>query len=333
MLYFIISTIIFSGIVIWYYLKCSKLKSSLHFLKSELLHAEACNENQLAALQNLTTTNTELNALARLVQQSPNAIMLMDSNGNVTYVNKGFEQMYGYNYAEFIAARGSNYRKTSFSPQVQERINRIFATKKPVKYEALNITKNGRELWTQTALMPITDENDTVTGMVTIDTDIHSRITSSDRLIERLEEMNKKIDTMASQFGTLVCETNALFDSIDKLNRLIEQTDQIVNFIKEISDKTKILGINASIEANIAGQYGRGFRVVANEIVEISNKTIQSVSQISKLFSSVSNNQEQILKDKEITANAISCYEAMIAQLKKDIFEIESAVGELKTFN
>jgi PAS domain S-box-containing protein len=257
--------------------------------------------------------------------------MMMDKDGNVLSINEGFENMYEYSFKEFIAARGSNYRKTSFSPKVIERIDYIFKNKKPFKYEALNITKTGKELWTQTALVPLLDKNGNVDGMVTIDTDIHKRIVSSDKLIERMELINAQIDSMSKEFRLLELETRSLFESINQLQELFSQTDQIVRFIKEISDKTKILGINASIEANIAGAHGRGFRVVANEIVEISNKTIASVQEISQLLSSVSNNQEQLQKEKQISEESIASYQKLIKTLKKDIREIEAAINEFKT--
>ena len=279
----------------------------------------------------LTKENKSMNQITRLVQQSPNAIMMMDKEGNVLSTNHGFTNMYEYSYNDFIKARGNNYRRTSFSPKVLERIDLIMKTKKPVKYEALNITKSGKELWTQTALTPIIDSNGNIDGMATIDTDIHNRIVSSDKLIEKMESIYQHIDTMSNQFKLLESETRTLFESINQLQSLITQTDQIVRFIKEISDKTKILGINASIEANIAGSYGRGFRVVANEIVDISNQTINSVSKINQLLSSVSTNQEQLLKEKEVSEGAIESYQNMINTLKKEILEVENAIENFKT--
>lgn len=276
---------------------------------------------------------TAMEPIVHLVQQSPNAIMIMDKEGNVLSVNKGFELMYEYSYHEFIAARGNNYHRTSFSPKVIERIQYIMETKMPYKYEALNITKSGRELWTQTALVPILDQQRNVDGMVTIDTDIHKRVVASDKLIEKMESINLKIDSMSRQFNFLEAETRSLFDSINQLQDLIKQTDQIIKFIKEVSDKTKILGINASIEANIAGPYGRGFRVVANEIVDISNKTVLAVTKIAYLLSSVNNNQEQLLREKQISGEAIDNFQSMILTLKKDIAEVERAINEIKTLS
>lgn len=313
------------------YLKIKTLAKNILTVEDEKSHILKENSVLNKELSILTSENQELNKLARLVRQSPNAIMLMDKDGNVYSVNKGFEDMYEYNYYEFIAARGSNYRKTSFSSEVIERIERIEKTKKPVIYEALNITKSGKELWTQTALVPILDEKGNLDGMVTIDTDIHQRFVTSDNLIQTMEAINDKIDHMAEQFKVLTGEAKSLFERINESKQLIEQTDQIVKFIKEISDKTKILGINASIEASIAGSHGRGFRVIANEIVEISNKTINSVSQISSLLSSVSIKQDELSKEKAESENAITEHQKLIKLLKNEISDVENAIAKLKS--
>ena len=275
----------------------------------------------------------ELEKLARLVIQSPNGIMVMDAEGNVLWINQGFTNMYEYNYKEFIAARGGNIRKTSFNPRVQERLERLERTKKPVMYEAINVTKTGKNLWTQTALVPILDENGKIDGMVTIDSDIHKRVTISDNLIEKLEDINHKIDHMSSQFDNLVVQTKSLFDSINESKQMIGETGQIIKFVKDVSDKTKILGINAAIEANIAGKAGNGFRIIAGEIVDISDKTVNSVKRIVGLLNSVSNKQEQLIKEKAVSENTILEHEKLIHQLKIEIGEVEKAIADLKSLN
>ncbi|HEY9124238.1 MAG TPA: methyl-accepting chemotaxis protein [Bacteroidales bacterium] len=267
----------------------------------------------------------------RLVQQSPNAIMLMDKDANVIWTNKGFEQMYEYTYKEFIAARGGNYRKTSFHPAVHERLDKLARTKKPIKYEALNITRTGKELWTQTALMPILGDDDELIGMVTIDTDIHQRVVESDSVMEKMEDINKKMDEIFVYFKAMKKESRDLFESINNSKQWIEQTDEIVKFIKEISDKTKILGINASIEAHVAGSYGVGFRVISNEIVEISHQTTNSVAEISKILENIKKSHDGLLQNKHDTEKTMELYNEKMKDLKKEIIEVENAIQMFKT--
>lgn len=267
----------------------------------------------------------------RLVDQSPNAIMLMDPDGNIISINEGFTKMYEYTYAEFVNALGHNYRKTSFSPDVEQRLSTIARTKQPIRYEALNITKTGKPIWTQTALMPIIDKDGKITNLVTIDTDIHPRVVKSDRLIKEMEELNARIDNLAGQFKLLDQDFRNLFQSISDLYVLIEKTDQILRFIKEISDKTKILGFNASIEASRAGEHGRGFRIITNEIVDISEKTIFSIRQINEILENIKDKQNEMMVHKDDSENRLTDYQEIFSLLKKEVIEIEESISEFKS--
>ncbi len=269
--------------------------------------------------------------LANLVRQSPNAIMLMDDDGNILWINKGFTRMYEYSFAEFIKSLGKNYRQTSFSPNVEERIKYIKRTLQPFRYEALNITKTGKQLWTQTALVPIVNENNEIINMVTIDTDIHQRISKSDALIDEMEKICNRIDDFNAEYKKVQKELNHLFNIINEMYRQISTTDQIIHFIKEVSDRTKILGINASIEAYAAGEHGKGFRVIANEMVDISNKIINGISEIQQILVSINSTQNELIFKKEKTANIISDYQLLFEQLKKDIRALETSIEEFKS--
>jgi methyl-accepting chemotaxis protein len=142
-----------------------------------------------------------------------------------------------------------------------------------------------------------------------------------------------QIDNMSIQFDKLINRTGMLFDSINETQDLIRQTDQITKFVKDISDKTKILGINAAIEANTAGAAGRGFRVIANEIVDVSVKTINSVKKIGEILNSLSGNLDQLIKEKTTSEKSIVNHEKLIDTLRSNIDEIEHDVAELKSLN
>jgi len=226
---------------------------------------------------------------------------------------------------------GSNYRKTSFSPNVEQRLTTIARTKQPIRYEALNITKTGKPIWTQTALMPILNQDGLITHLVTIDTDIHLRVIKSDSLIKQMEELNSRIDNLAGQFRYLEQDFENLFQSISDLYLLIDKTDQILRFIKEISDKTKILGFNASIEASRAGEHGRGFRIITNEIVDISEKTIFSISQINEILNNIKDKQNELMVHKDDSENRLTAYQEIFSLLKNEVVEIEGSISEFKS--
>ncbi|WP_313952234.1 methyl-accepting chemotaxis protein [Accumulibacter sp.] len=100
----------------------------------------------------------------------------------------------------------------------------------------------------------------------------------------------KGADVVRQAAGELESIAVSVKDSAQRIHALVgrsQDISKITNVIREIADQTNLLALNAAIEAARAGEQGRGFAVVADEVRKLAERTTQATAQISEMVSSI----------------------------------------------
>ena len=289
-------------------------------------------------IQQETDAKGKLDAIDRAM-----AVIEFDLSGNILSANQNFLNRLGYNLAEL---KGKHHRifcpaelvNSSAYQDFWRRLNlgELFSG----QFE--RVDKRGQTLWLEANYNPVYDASGRLCKVVKFASDVTSMVQQHERDAQSAtqayhisvatrkvaEQGTEVIQQAASEMRHIAENIEGSSSLIAQLGERSEQITAIVNTIRAIADQTNLLALNAAIEAARAGEQGRGFAVVADEVRQLAARTSGSTAEISAMIDVIQNETQQAIKSMQGTRDRASKGVGLADQAGTVILQIRDGTSE-----
>jgi methyl-accepting chemotaxis protein len=289
-------------------------------------------------LQAESEANAKLDAIGRAM-----AVIEFNLDGTILTANANFLQRMGYSLAQI---QGKHHRlfctpQTAASSQYSDfwrRLNQgeMFSG----QFE--RVDRNGQPVWLEANYNPVYDASGRLCKVVKFASDVTARVqqhaadaqsaAQAYHLSLHTQDMAEKgaevIQKTASGMRDISADIDDSSQLIAKLGERSQQITTIVNTIRGIADQTNLLALNAAIEAARAGEQGRGFAVVADEVRQLAARTSGSTTEISSMIAMIQAETRQAIDSMDATRDRAAQGVELANQAGTVILQIREGTSE-----
>ena len=150
---------------------------------------------------------------------------------------------------------------------------------------------------------------------------------------QQAAEGSRSVNHVRSEIGKLAAQIDVTEGEVQALANQSEQIGKVLEVIRSIAEQTNLLALNAAIEAARAGEQGRGFAVVADEVRNLAQKTAASTAEIQQIIQRLQNSANGVLNVMTVNGEKAQSSIERSVQATQMLDVIAQAVGQINELN
>ncbi len=174
-------------------------------------------------------------------------------------------------------------------------------------------------------------------GLLAIQNNLVSAVDRSKGIVEGITAAIKtssssyqEIESISTAMDSLEQSSSASIESVTSLSERANEINNIITLIKDIAEQTNLLALNAAIEAARAGEHGRGFAVVADEVRKLADRTQKAIGEISIVIKSIQQETHDMIEKSDSMSSNIGEMTGFVSVLQG---YIDSSVSQSNDMN